>query len=315
MGNRQLLIDRRRYAPGPMTLPVFPTGLDDPGASFTRLVKAARAEPFHALERGIQTQNAGNGAAALGPLTHGTTIVALRYRDGVVMAGDRRATAGNVIAHRAMDKVFPADRWSGVSISGVAGVATEMVKLFQLELEHYEKVEGVALSLEGKATRLANMIRGNLPMVMQSGMVVIPIFAGFDLRRLTGRIFNYDVTGGRYEESEFHATGSGGTYARGVIKQAWRDGLDRETALDIALNALFEAADEDSATGGPDAIRGIYPTVATITVEGFTEVPEQEIADRFADLVNRRRQERAAGFIPQAHNPGSSVVVDGGESQ
>jgi proteasome beta subunit len=218
-------------------------------------------------------------------LTHATTIVALRYADGVVMAGDRRATAGNVIAHRSMQKVFAADRWSGVSISGVAGVAAEMVKLFQLELEHYEKVEGVALSLEGKATRLANMIRANLPMAMQAGMVVIPIFAGYDLRRSQGRIFNYDITGGRYEELEYHGTGSGGTYARSLIKQRWTPSLDRGGAIDLAIEALFEAADEDSATGGPDSVRGIYPTCATIDVDGYTDVTDAEIAERFGRLV------------------------------
>lgn len=221
------------------------------------------------------------------PMTHATTIVALRYAEGVVMAGDRRATAGNVIAHRAMDKVFPADRFSGVSISGVAGVAAEMVKLFQLELEHYEKVEGVALSLEGKATRLSNMIRNNLPAAMQ-GMVVIPIFAGYDLRRGIGRIFNYDVTGGRYEEMEYHATGSGGTYARSLIKQRWRADLTREEAVDLALAALFEAADEDSATGGPDLVRGIYPSVASISVKGYADVAESEISSRFAALVQAK---------------------------
>ncbi len=225
-------------------------------------------------------------------LTHATTIVALRYIDGVVMAGDRRATAGNVIAHRSMQKVYPADRWSGVSISGVAGVASEMVKLFQLELEHYEKVEGVALSLDGKATRLANMIRANLPMAMQSGMVVIPIFAGYDLRRGEGRIFNYDVTGGRYEEMEFYGTGSGGTYARSLIKQRWSAQLDRGAALNLAIEALFEAADEDSATGGPDVVRGIYPTCATITVDGYDEVTESEIAERFANLLQSREARR-----------------------
>ena len=227
-------------------------------------------------------------------MTHGTTIVALRYVDGVVMAGDRRATAGNVIAHRSMQKVFAADRWSGVSISGVAGVATEMVKLFQLELEHYEKVEGVALSLEGKATRLANMIRNNLPMAMQSGMVVIPIFAGYDLRRRQGRIFNYDVTGGRYEELEFYGTGSGGTYARSLIKQQWSSNLSRGAAVDLAIRALFEAADEDSATGGPDAMRGIYPTCATITEDGYADVPENEIAERFAVLLQSASRNEVA---------------------
>lgn len=253
-------------------------------SSFAELLGHEGLTPFAGMSAGIGASLAASGH----DLTHGTTIVALRYADGVVMAGDRRATAGNVIAHRSMQKVFPADRWSGVSISGVAGVASEMVKLFQLELEHYEKVEGAPLSLEGKATRLANMIRNNLPMAMQSGLVVIPIFGGYDLRRNQGRIFNYDVTGGRYEEMEFYATGSGGTYARSLIKQQWTAQLSRGAAVTLAISSLFEAADEDSATGGPDAIRGIYPTCATITAEGYEEVPETEIAERFAELLRNR---------------------------
>ena len=257
-------------------------------SSFAELLRHEGLTPFAGLSGGTT----GLFPSAGLDLVHGTTIVALRYADGVVMAGDRRATAGNVIAHRSMQKVFPADRWSGVSISGVAGVATEMVKLFQLELEHYEKVEGVPLSLEGKATRLANMIRSNLPMAMQSGLVVIPIFAGFDLRRNQGRIFNYDVTGGRYEEMEYYGTGSGGTYARSLIKQQWTSQLDRASAVSLAVSALFEAADEDSATGGPDAIRGIYPTCATITAEGYEEVPENEIADLFAQILRTRGTNR-----------------------
>ena len=266
-----------------MTLPNF-AGFDDPGSSFFELARRTGATTTGTLSPGTPQR----GSSAESPtLTHATTIVALRHVDGVVMAGDRRATAGNVIAHRAMDKVFPADRYSGVSISGVAGVAAEMVKLFQLELEHYEKVEGVTLSLEGKATRLGNMIRSNLPAAMQTGMIVIPIFAGYDLRRRTGRIFNYDITGGRYEETEFHATGSGGTYARSLIKHRWTPGISRDDAVDLALSALFEAADEDSATGGPDVVRKIYPTIATITADGYVDVPEAEIAERFAALVAR----------------------------
>ena len=266
-----------------MTLPNF-AGFDDPGSSFFELARRTGATTTGSLSPGTPQR----GSSAESPtLTHATTIVALRHVDGVVMAGDRRATAGNVIAHRAMDKVFPADRYSGVSISGVAGVAAEMVKLFQLELEHYEKVEGVTLSLEGKATRLGNMIRSNLPAAMQTGMIVIPIFAGYDLRRRTGRIFNYDITGGRYEETEFHATGSGGTYARSLIKHRWTPGISRDDAVDLALSALFEAADEDSATGGPDVVRKIYPTIATITADGYADVPESEIAERFAALVAR----------------------------
>lgn len=265
----------------------------DAESSFLAVLARQQREQFG--ESRLPLGQTSQGSTVSPMLTHATTIVALRYDDGVVMGGDRRATAGNVIAHRNMDKVFPADRHSGVSISGVAGLASEMVKLFQLELEHYEKVEGVALSLEGKATRLSNMIRGNLPMAMQSGMVVIPIFAGYDLRRDVGRIFNFDVTGGRYEEMEFHATGSGGTYARSLIKQRWHDGLHRDQAIEIALASLFEAADEDSATGGPDVVRGIYPTIATITVDGYTDVAESEIATLFEALLARRNAANATG--------------------
>jgi len=221
---------------------------------------------------------------------HGTTIVALRFADGVVMAGDRRATEGYTIAHRSIEKVFPADRHSGVSIAGAAGPAMEMVKLFQTELEHYEKVEGLALSLEGKANKLGQMIRDNLPMAMQ-GLAVVPIFAGFDLRRQKGRIFKYDLTGGRYEEDDFHANGSGGRDARTTIKLGWREGIDRAAAIELAIGGLYEAADEDSATGGPDVVRGIYPTVATVTTDGFDRVPEDEVAQRFTSLIDRKREE------------------------
>jgi proteasome beta subunit len=218
----------------------------------------------------------------------------MRYVDGVVMAGDRRATEGFSIAHRAIEKVFPADRHSGVSIAGAAGPAIEMVKLFQLQLEHYEKLNGSALSLEGKANQLSQMIRGNLPMAMQ-GLAVVPIFAGYDLRRQTGRIFTYDVTGGRYEEADFHATGSGGRDARTTIKLGWQEGMDRDAAIELAVQGLYEAAEEDAATGGPDPVRGIYPTVATITAPGFERVSEDEVAERFQALVRRKME---AGQLP-----------------
>jgi len=261
-----------------MTLPLFTPG-EDPGPSFSALLRRLDGPPAtlpSAAER--------DPAFAI---THGTTIVALRYQDGVVMAGDRRATAGSSIAHRAMDKVHPADRFSGVAIAGAAGFALEMVKSFQLELEHYEKLSGNVLSLEGKANMLGSMVRGNLPMAMQ-GMVVVPLFAGFDTRRKVGRIFTYDATGGRYEETEFHADGSGGRDARTTIKLGWTEGLDRPAAIELAVQGLYEAADEDSATGGPDAVRGIYPTVATITTAGYEEAPEAEVSERFAALIQRK---------------------------
>ncbi|MGI9034293.1 MAG: proteasome subunit beta [Acidimicrobiales bacterium] len=259
-----------------MTVPLFRAG-DDPGPSFSDLLRRTR-EPAPRV-----------GAPTPIVTAHGTTIVAVRYADGVVMAGDRRATEGYSIAHRAIEKVFPADRYSGVSIAGAAGPAVEMVRLFQTELEHYEKVEGVALSLEGKANKLSQMVRSNLPMAME-GLAVVPIYAGYDLRRRAGRIFKYDLTGGRYEEDDFHATGSGGRDARTTIKLGWRDGLDRAAAVELCIEALYEAADEDSATGGPDVVRGIYPTVATITGEGFERVAEPEVAEHFGALIARKTE-------------------------
>ena len=224
------------------------------------------------------------GAAVPFEIRHGTTIAAIRYADGVIMVGDRRATAGSSIAHRQLEKVHPADRHSGVAIAGAAGPALEMVRLFQLQLEHYEKVEGAPISLEGKANQLSQMVRSNLAMAMQ-GFVVVPLFAGFDVRRGVGRIYTYDATGGRYEETDFHADGSGGRDARTTIKLGWRPDLARADAMALAVRALWQAADEDSATGGPDAVRGIYPTVATITAEGFARAEEREVAEGFAAVL------------------------------
>jgi proteasome beta subunit len=257
-----------------MSLPIFSAG-DDPGPSFAELLRRTSAASASASTSGDALE-----------VTHGTTVVAVRYADGVVMAGDRRATSGNLISHRTMEKVYPADRHSGVAIAGAAGPAMEMVKLFQLQLEHYEKVEGAELSLEGKANQLSAMVRSNLPAAMQ-GLVVVPLFAGYDTRRRSGRLFQYDVTGGRYEETNFATTGSGSLHAGTVIKLGYRDGLAREETIDLAISALFNAADEDSATGGPDLVRGIYPTMATITGNGFEKVDEAEIAERFRVLVER----------------------------
>jgi proteasome beta subunit len=207
------------------------------------------------------------------------------------MAGDRRATAGNVIAHRAMDKVFPADRFSAVAISGSAAMSTEMVRLFQVQLEHYEKVEGVALSLEGKANQLAQMVRTNLGMAMQ-GFVVVPMFCGYDVSRDEGRIFDYDAAGGRYEEADYQAMGSGGTYAKTTIRLGYRDALLFDDAIELAILSLYEAADEDSATGGPDSVRGIYPDVATVTAKGYAQLDDADVAARFDALIERRRTTR-----------------------
>jgi proteasome beta subunit len=256
-----------------MSLPFFPPD-NGPGPNFVELLRRTGHDP-------------------LGPVVqrdpkfvdlHATTIVAIRYTDGVVMAGDRRATAGSSIAQRAVEKVHPADRFSGVAIAGSAGFGLELIRLFQLQLEHYEKVEGEALSLEGKANQLSQMVRQHLPMAMQ-GFVVVPLFAGYDARRQRGRIFSYDPTGGRYEESDFNADGSGGRDARTTIKLGWREDMDRAATIELAIQALYEAADEDSATGGPDAVRGIYPTVATITADGFERVPDDEVRERFDALI------------------------------
>lgn len=262
-----------------MTLPLFhPT--DDPGPHFADLLRRLGVAPADV--------SGSTGGGLTVPVPHATTVVSIRYADGVLMAGDRRATSGNLISHRTMEKVFPADRFSGVAIAGAAGPAMEMVKLFQLQLEHYEKVEGSHLSLEGKANQLSQMVRSNLPAAMQ-GLAVVPIFAGYDLRRQTGRLFQYDITGGRFEESNHAATGSGSLHAGTVIKLGYRDGLDRSEVVDLALSALFEAADDDSATGGPDPLRGIYPLVATITAEGFEQLTDAEIAERFEGLTDALR--------------------------
>lgn len=257
-----------------MTLPIF-TASDDPGPSF--------AELLHRVRPPAPVTVAPPGEPLT--ITHGTTVLGLRYADGVVMAGDRRATAGNLIAHKTMEKVFPADRFSGVAIAGAAGPAMEMVKLFQLQLEHYEKVEGTVLSLEGKANQLSGMVRGHLPAAMQ-GMAVVPIFAGYDLRRAEGRLFEYDVTGGRYEEQNHIESGSGSLHAGTVVKLGYRDGLSRDEAIDLVVNALYRAAEEDSATGGPDLIRGIFPVVATITAQGYERVDDGELRTRVEALVD-----------------------------
>jgi proteasome beta subunit len=231
-------------------------------------------------------------AGAVPDAPHGTTIVALAFDGGVVVAGDRRATMGPTIASREIEKVFPADEFSAVGIAGSAGLALEMVRLFQLELEHYEKIEGALLSLDGKANRLATMIRGNLGLAMQ-GLAVVPLFAGFDLDRRTGRIFSYDVTGGRYEEHDHHSVGSGSVFARGSLKKLWRPAMGPDDAVRVAVEALYDAADDDSATGGPDTVRRIWPVVATVTEAGYLRVPEAELADVVDAVLTGRRAQHA----------------------
>ncbi|MCX5225163.1 proteasome subunit beta [Streptomyces sp. NPDC006553] len=221
---------------------------------------------------------------------HGTTIVAATFPGGVVLAGDRRATMGNMIAQRDIEKVFPADEYSAVGIAGTAGLAVEMVKLFQLELEHFEKVEGVTLSLEGKANRLSTMIRGNLGMAMQ-GLAVVPLFAGWDEGKEKGRIFSYDVTGGRSEEHGYAATGSGSIFARGSMKKLYRADLSEQEATTLVVQALYDAADDDSATGGPDMARRIFPIVTVITDEGYRRLTEPESSALARSVTERRLEE------------------------
>jgi proteasome beta subunit len=224
---------------------------------------------------------------------HGTTIVAATFNGGVVMAGDRRATSGNVIAQRDIEKVFPADEYSCVGVAGTAGLAVEVVRLFQTELEHYEKIEGMTLSVDGKANRLAALIRGNLGMAMQ-GLAVVPLFAGFDLESEIGRIFSYDVTGGRYEEHAFHSVGSGSLFARGSLKKLYRDDLTETDAITVIVQALYDAADDDSATGGPDLARRIFPVVSVVTASGHHRVSDTDIAT-IADQVIEARMQRPDG--------------------
>jgi proteasome beta subunit len=233
-------------------------------------------------------------AADLAP--HATTIVAATFPGGVVMAGDRRATMGNVIAQRDIEKVFPADEYSVGGIAGSAGLAVEMVRLFQTELEHYEKIEGITLSMAGKANRLAALIRSNLGMAMQ-GLAVVPLFAGFDHATGGGRIFSYDVTGGRYEETAFHSVGSGSLFARGALKKLYRADLSESDCVLAIVQALYDAADDDSATGGPDLTRRIFPVVHVITADGGRRVPDADVAD-LADRMLAGRMTRPDG--PQA---------------
>ncbi len=207
---------------------------------------------------------------------HGTTIVTATYTGGVVMAGDRRATMGNLIANREIEKVFAADEYSAVGIAGTAGLAVELVKLFQVELEHYEKIEGALMSLEGKANRLATMIRGNLGLAMQ-GLAVVPLFAGYDADGDRGRIFSYDVTGGCYEERDHHGVGSGSLFARARSRSSGARAWTPTGAVRVALEALYDAADDDSATGGPDLGRRIWPVVATIDGDGYRRVDDAEL--------------------------------------
>ena len=262
---------------------------DDPGPDFAALLRLATSGSAVTLPGVVPA-----GGSALDEVRHGTTCVSVRYADGVILAGDRRATAGHLIRNHRIEKVFPADRHSGVAIAGAAGPSIEMVRLFQLQLEHYEKVEGTPISLEGKANQLGQMVRANLPAAMQ-GLVVVPIFAGFDVAAGRGRIFEYDVTGGRYEERDHSATGSGSLHADTVVKLGFRPSMTRAAAVDLVLEALFVASDADSATGGPDPVRDIFPVVAVIDPDGYRRLDDSELRKRTERILSRHRSRRGGG--------------------
>ena len=281
-----------------MDIPHFPFDAA-PGA-------ALDSSSFSSLLRKMDPDAAG-GSSGMTPVEapHATTILALKHATGVMIAGDRRATEGYSIAHRSIEKVFRTDRWSAVAIAGSAGPAIEMTKLFQTELEHYEKIEGERLSLEGQANKLGQMIRANLGLALQAGLVVVPLFAGYDDRARVGRIFKYDVTGGRYEESDYWATGSGGRDARATIKKRYRPGITADDALKVALEALFDASEEDVGTGGPDVLRSIYPNIASITEGGFLKYGDDRIAELFQELL----RERSTDTSTEEHVPGAERPV------
>ena len=260
----------------------LPAAFLTPGSSsFTDFVSG------HAPELLPARRTAPPGSVPVDAVRHGTTIVSILFPGGVVMAGDRRATMGNLIAQRDIEKVFHGDDYSAIGIAGAAGIAVEMVRLFQVELEHYEKIEGTTLSLDGKANRLASMIRNNLALAMQ-GLAVVPLFAGYDLESERGRIFSYDVAGGLYEEENYHSVGSGSIFARGALKKLWRDDFSADQSVLCSVQALYDAADDDSATGGPDMTRRIFPVVSLVTAEGYRRLGDEEVGQHVRTVLDAR---------------------------
>lgn len=266
-----------------------PRPFDAHGSSFFEVLRRAAPDAVPELLR-----TADLPPDLVAQLIEGTTVLALTFPDGIVIAGDRRATSGNLISKKDMRKVFPADQYSAVAISGAAGPAMELAKVFATELEHYEKVEGEPLSLDGKANKLAHMVRANLPLAMQ-GLVVVPLFAGVDARAGTSRIFEYDPVGGRYQATDYAATGSGSMIARGSLKRDHVDVADENGAVGLAIRALFDAAEEDSATGGPDLVRRIYPIVAVIDAQGYREMEASAVAEHVERIAEERGPREHAG--------------------
>jgi proteasome beta subunit len=271
-----------------MKLPFFPN--HDDSSFFDFLTEHHPALTPTGRSGFLQPQATADPMRGAGSMSvpHATTVLAIKYQQGVVIAGDRRATEGFQIAERRIEKVFKIDEYSAMAIAGAAGPCIEMAKLFQVELEHYEKLEGVQLSCEGKANKLGQMVKANLPMVFQ-GLVVMPLYVGYDLKRTEGRIFKYDLAGGRYEESEYHAIGSGGKDARNTMREHFIRGLAEADALKLALLALYNAADDDVGTGGPDLVRGIYPTAKIVSASGITDVLDQQIRGVYDGLIATRR--------------------------
>ncbi len=277
---------------------LHPAYLSPGTGSFADFLAAAAPD----LLPGRAVANLPTGQVVEAHAPHGTTIVTLTIAGGVVMAGDRRATMGHLIAARDLDKVFLADDTSAIGIAGMAGLALELVKLYQVELEHYEKIEGTALSLEGKANRLATMIRGNLGLALQ-GMVVLPVFAGYDAKATKGRIFSYDLAGGCYEERDHHSVGSGSMFARGALKKLWAPGMTADQGVRVGMEALYDAADDDTGTGGPDLGRRIWPSAAIVDAGGARMVPSS------ARSGTPRRTTRSTGSgttAPSPTSPGTS---------
>jgi proteasome beta subunit len=258
--------------------------------SFTHFLSSYDPGMLPLGNRGPLAGNSDAAADVIKGLPHATTIVALECEHGVVMAGDRRATAGNQIVKRDVEKVLRADEFSAIAMAGVASIGIEFIRLFGVELEHYEKMEGRALSLEGKANRLGKMIRDNLGAAMQ-GLVFIPLFVGFDENAGRGRIFSYDVAGGPYEEHRYHSIGSGSVFAKSALKKLYSDGMSADDAILASVQALYDAADDDSATGGPDVTRQIFPVITTVTADGFRKLSDEESAEYAQQVVAERMRQ------------------------
>ncbi|MFQ5598241.1 MAG: proteasome subunit beta [Nitrospiria bacterium] len=258
------------------------TPFDDPGSSFHRLLNLEHPNLFPSR---LSQPEPHRSIKDLGDLVpQGTTVLALLYRDGVVIAGDRRATEGYSISERRIKKVHKTDETSAIAIAGAAGPCLELIRLFQVELEHYEKLEGMTLSMEGKANKLSQMVKANLPMAMQ-GLIVIPIFVGYDSAQKKGRIFKYDLAGGQYEEAEYYAIGSGGKDARATMKKIFKPDLTKQDAIRVALEAIYDAAEADAGTGGPDLVRNIYPNVKVISRQGVGDVNDPTVKSIYQDII------------------------------